>query len=171
MKNKQLYRAMLTALLMALTIVCGRFFLLPIPWTHGNINLSDASILIAAALLGPLGGGIVGGVGTAFLDLISGYAQYAPFSLLAHGLEGILAGWCYQRWGKTKLGQGKTKLGQWSSLAVGALVMVGGYFLADSFLYTWVAGFLGIGTNLLQGLAGIIVAQLILPALKARWQD
>ena len=66
---------------------------------------------------------------------------------------------------------GKTKLGQWSSLAVGALVMVGGYFLADSFLYTWVAGFLGIGTNLLQGLAGIIVAQLILPALKARWQD
>jgi len=34
-----------------------------------------------------------------------------------------------------------------------------------------VAGFLGIGTNLLQGLAGIIVAQLILPALKARWQD
>ena len=164
MKNKQLYRAMLTALLMALTIVCGRFFLLPIPWTHGNINLSDASILIAAALLGPLGGGIVGGVGTAFLDLISGYAQYAPFSLLAHGLEGILAGWCYQRWGKTKLGQ-------WSSLAVGALVMVGGYFLADSFLYTWVAGFLGIGTNLLQGLAGITVAQLILPALKARWQD
>ena len=171
MKNKQLYRAMLTALLMALTIVCGRFFLLPIPWTHGNINLSDASILIAAALLGPLGGGIVGGVGTAFLDLISGYAQYAPFSLLAHGLEGILAGWCYQRWGNTKLGQGKTTLGQWSSLAVGALVMVGGYFLADSFLYTWVAGFLGIGTNLLQGLAGIIVAQLILPALKARWQD
>lgn len=164
MKNKQLYRAMLTALLMALTIVCGRFFLLPIPWTHGNINLSDASILIAAALLGPLGGGIVGGVGTAFLDLISGYAQYAPFSLLAHGLEGLLAGWCYRHWGQTKVGR-------WLSLAVGALVMVAGYFCADSLLYAWTAGVLGIATNFLQGLAGIVVAQLILPTLSGRIKE
>ncbi|MBM6754398.1 ECF transporter S component [Lactobacillus alvi] len=162
MKSKSLYRWVFAAILLAITIVFGRFFLLPIPWTHGNINLSDASIFVASALLGPLPSGLIGGLGTAFLDLISGYTQYAPFSFVAHGLEGLLAGWLYQRFGKHRLGQ-------WVSLAVGAFVMVVGYLFADSLLYNWTAGVLGIGTNFLQGLVGVAVAQLIIPRLKDRF--
>lgn len=161
MKTNQTTRWVLLALLMALTIVCGRFFLVPIPWTHGNVNLSDASILITAALFGPVGGGLVGGLGTAFLDLISGYAQYAPFSFLAHGLEGLVAGGLFRRFGRKKWGQ-------WLAFAVGGLMMVLGYFLADSILYTWVAGALGIATNLLQAAIGIVVAVVVLPALQRR---
>lgn len=161
MNTSRTKRSVLLALLLALTIVCGRFFLLPIPWTHGNINLSDASILIAAALFGPLAGGLVGGLGAAFLDLISGYAQYAPFSFLAHGLEGLVAGWLTRHFGKTKWGQAL-------ALFLGGLVMVVDYFFADSLLYTWTAGVLGIATNLLQALAGVVVAVLVLPALKRR---
>ncbi|MFR0771269.1 MAG: ECF transporter S component [Limosilactobacillus pontis] len=41
----------------------GRFFVIPIPWTHGYINLCDAGILIAALLLGPAYGTAVGGFG------------------------------------------------------------------------------------------------------------
>lgn len=159
MKSKNLYHWVLAAILLAITIVFGRFFLLPIPWTHGNINLSDASIFVAGALLGPLPGGLIGGLGTAFLDLISGYTQYAPFSFVAHGLEGLLAGWLYQRFGKRYLGQ-------WFSLVIGALIMVVGYLFADTLLYNWTAGILGIGTNLLQGLVGVVVAQLLIPKLK-----
>ncbi len=48
-------------------------------------------------LLGPVYGRKVGGLGGLFLDLISGYTQYAPFSLIAHGLEGLLAGWLYKK--------------------------------------------------------------------------
>ena len=33
-------------------------------------------------------------------------------------------------------------------------VLVGGYFSADSLLYGWSAGILGIATNLLQGIVG-----------------
>ena len=159
MKSKNLYHWVLAAILLAITIVFGRFFLLPIPSTHGNIKLSDASIFVAGALLGPLPAGLIGRLGTAFLDLISGYTQYAPFSFVAHGLEGLLAGWLYQRFGKRYLGQ-------WFSLVIGALVMVVGYLFADTLLYNWTAGILGIGTNLLQGLVGVVVAQLLIPKLK-----
>ncbi len=147
--------------MLAISIVFGRIFIIPIPWTHGNINLCDAGILIAAMLLGPVYGLAVGGLGGLFLDLISGFTQYAPFSLLAHGLEGLIAGWLYRK-------AGNHKGAQWLALMISALVMVICYFFADSLLYTWTAGLLGIGTNLLQGIVGVIIAQLVVPAINKR---
>ncbi|MCC4466638.1 ECF transporter S component [Limosilactobacillus reuteri] len=55
----RLRRSIIAAMLLALTLVLGRFFLIPIPWTHGNINLCDAGVFIAAMLLGPGAGTIV----------------------------------------------------------------------------------------------------------------
>lgn len=159
--TQQLKRLIFAALLLAITIVFGRIFIIPIPWTHGNVNLCDAGILIAAMLLGPAYGTAVGGLGGLFLDLISGFTQYAPFSLIAHGLEGLIAGWLYKK-------AGQQKLAQWTALFVATLVMVICYFFADSMLYTWAAGFLGIGTNLLQGIVGLIIAMLIVPTLQKR---
>ncbi len=66
----RLRRSIIAAMLLALTLVLGRFFLIPIPWTHGNVNLCDAGVFIAAMLLGPGAGTIVGGFGGMFLDLI-----------------------------------------------------------------------------------------------------
>ena len=57
----RLRRSIIAAMLLALTLVLGRFFLIPIPWTHGNVNLCDAGVFIAAMLLGPGAGTIVGG--------------------------------------------------------------------------------------------------------------
>lgn len=91
------------------------------------------------------------------LDLISGYANFAPFSFLAHGLEGFLAGWLYTRTHNRFL-----------SLGVGIVVMVAVYVVANGVLYTWVAGILGIGTDLLQGIIGAVVAALVYQPLK-RW--
>ncbi|WP_295730637.1 ECF transporter S component [uncultured Limosilactobacillus sp.] len=159
--SQQLKRLILGGLLLAITVVFGRIFIIPIPWTHGNINLCDAGIFIAAMLLGPAYGTVVGGLGGMLLDLISGFTQYSIFSLIAHGLEGLVAGLIYQHFGNRKLGQ-------WLALIIGTLVMVAGYFIADSVLYTYVAGLLGIGTNLLQGIVGAIVAMLVVPAIKKR---
>ncbi|MCD7120954.1 ECF transporter S component [Limosilactobacillus agrestis] len=44
----RLRRSIVAAMLLALTLVLGRFFLIPIPWTHGNVNLCDAGVFIAA---------------------------------------------------------------------------------------------------------------------------
>jgi Predicted membrane protein len=48
------------AMLIAVTVVISRFFLIPVPMTHGNINLCDAGIFIAAILLGRTQGAVVG---------------------------------------------------------------------------------------------------------------
>lgn len=159
-QQKGLRSFIFAALLLAITVVFGRIFIIPIPWTHGNVNLCDAGIFIAAMLLGPAYGGIVGGFGGLLLDLISGFTQYAPFSLIAHGLEGIISGWLYR---KTS-----SKVGHWLALALGTVVMVAAYFVADTIMYKIAAGLLGIGTNLLQGIVGAVVAMLVVRSLKQR---
>lgn len=148
----------LSAMLLALAIVFGRLFLIPLPWTHGNVNLCDAVIFIGAMLLGPWFGGAIGGFAGLLLDFISGFGQYAPFSFIAHGLEGVIAGllvrWLPNRWGQA--------LG----LTLGTIIMVACYFLADSLLYSWSTGVLGIIPNLIQGLIGAVVAALFEKPLK-----
>lgn len=151
-------RLTFTALLTALTIIFGRFFLIPIPWTHGNVNLCDVAIFIGAMMLGPWAGGFIGGFGAMLLDLISGYAQYAPFSLISHGLEGIVAGLVF-----------KYVRGKWGRLAgvtAGTIVMVLGYFFSDSILYSWATGAAGVFPNLIQGIIGAVVAVLIASPLE-----
>lgn len=158
--TKNLQKLIFGALLLAITVVFGRLFILPVPWTHGNVNLCDAGILIAAIILGPVYGGVVGGLGGLFLDLISGFTQYAPFSFIAHGLEGLIAGYLYKK--------AKSRATKYLALAIAVIVMVICYLIADSILYTWVAGLLGIGTNILQGIIGIIVALLVVPSIQKR---
>ncbi len=46
--------------------------------------------------------------------------------------------------------------------------MVIGYFVADSVLYNIYAGYIGIGTNLIQGAVGALIAYLVTPRLKKR---
>lgn len=110
-------------------------------------------------LLGPASGAIVGGCGGLLLDLISGYAQYAIFSLIAHGLEGLVTAVLYQR--------GQSKLQRWLAPTVGAILMVVCYFFADSFMYhSWMIGLIGIGANFLQGLVGVVIAAALTPSLQ-----
>lgn len=158
MQNKRLQKTIFAALLLAITVVLGRIFLIPIPMTRGNINLCDAPILLASMLLGPISGLVVGGFGGLLLDLISGYSQYMIFSFISHGLEGFLAGWIIKRSGKKKI-----------ALLVGVVVMVIGYFFADWILSkSIITGFWSIGTNLLQGIVGAIVAWIVDKPLEKR---
>ena len=139
-KSATVRHLVFTALLTALTLIFGRFFLIPLPWTHGNINLCDVGIFI-------------GGFGAMFLDLISGFAQYAPFSFISHGLEGIVAGLVFK--------YVRGKCGRIAGVAAGTIVMVVGYFFSDAILYTWATGAAGIFPNLIQGIVGSVIALLI----------
>lgn len=91
-QHETLRRLTLSAMLIAVTVVISRLFIIPVPMTHGNINLCDAGILIAAMLLGPREGASVGAISGFLLDLLSGYGQYMFFSFIVHGLEGLVAG-------------------------------------------------------------------------------
>ncbi|GAB6092260.1 ECF transporter S component [Furfurilactobacillus curtus] len=154
----QLQKLMLTAMLVAVTVVISRLFIIPVPMTHGNINLCDAGIFIAALALGPKVGGTVGALSGFLLDLLSGYAQYMFFSLIIHGLEGFLVGYLSQRLSGT--------MARWLALGIGGVVMVAGYFLADSLLYGPAVGLVGLATNPIQAVVGGVVAWLVTPRVQ-----
>ncbi|WP_137596658.1 ECF transporter S component [Paucilactobacillus kaifaensis] len=142
-------RIITPAMFVAATVVIARFFIIPVPMTHGNINLCDTGIFMAALLFGRRDGLIVGGLSGFILDLISGYSQYMFFSLIVHGLEGFIIGW---------LGYRVSRKMQFLALLVGVVVMVGGYFISDTILYSLTPGLLGIPMNSIQGLVGAIIA-------------
>ncbi len=89
MKTKQLT---IYAMLIALTVALSLTILIPVPATNGFVTLCEAGIYTASFLYGPMGGLVVGASSGLLIDLISGYPQWAIFSLVIHGLQGYVAG-------------------------------------------------------------------------------
>lgn len=137
-KTKQLT---LLAILVAVTLVLGRFVMLPIP--NGLLTLLDAGIYFTAFYLGKKEGAIVGGLSGFLLDLLAGYPQWMLISLVAHGAQGYFAGWT----------GGKKGLG----LCLASLVMVGAYFLGALLYYGLPAALADVWGNVLQNSVGMLV--------------
>jgi len=115
----------ITAVMTAITFVMTRLVQIPTP-ARGFIHLGDAAVLFAAFAFGPWVGMVAGGLGTTLVDLTSGFAQWAPFTLVIHGLEGYLAG---------RIAAGDIKIGRLVLAAcAGGLVLVPGYFIAGVIL-------------------------------------
>ena len=139
----------ITAVMTAITYVMTRLVQIPTP-ARGFIHLGDAAVLFAAFAFGPWVGMIAGALGTALVDLTSGYAQWAIFTLVIHGLEGYLAG----RIANRSPNIGRLAL---ASLAGGA-VLVPGYFIAGAIL-SGVGGAIGeLPGNVFQILGGAILS-------------
>lgn len=138
------------AIITALTLVLGKVF--QFSMSIGFFTLLDVGIYFAAFYLGKKEGAAVGALSGFLIDLISGYPQYMLVSLVAHGLQGYLAG----------LTGKKRPLG----LVLAGLVMVGGYFIAETFFYDWQAALLTLGGNTLQNLVGLVLGYLLAQTAK-----
>ena len=82
-----------TAVMVAVVAVLTFAVQIPIPATGGYIHFGDVGVYFSAFCFGPIIGSIAGGLGCAIADIISGYASWAPLTLIAHGLQGLLAGY------------------------------------------------------------------------------
>ncbi len=80
--------AMLTALTCALSLT----FIIPVPQTKGFVTLCEAGIYISALLFGPSAGAFVGGMSGGIIDFLSGYPEWAFFSIVIHGVQGWIVG-------------------------------------------------------------------------------
>lgn len=155
---KQLSTRQMTAIAMfiALTTVATIAIQIPIPATKGYVNIGDTLLICAGLLMGKLAGGLVGGIGSALADLITGYTFYAPITLVVKGIEGFLAG----------LLREKTPLPLIACALISGIVMAIGYLLAEGFiLYNFPTALASFVPNLLQGLAGSILASILYPVL------
>lgn len=161
LSTSSLRKWVLTSLLTALVAVGTMLIQIPSPATQGYVNVGDAFVFITGAILGPLPGFVAGGIGSALADLLSGYAYYAPWTLIIKGLEGLLMGLLvYGRWrGQTNL------LRPIVGMVVSGIWMVVGYFFAGSFLYGWQASLTSIPGNIAQALVSLAICIFLLRPL------
>lgn len=158
MKKLSTQKLTLIAMFIALTTIATMVIQIPIPATKGYLNIGDTLLICAGLLLGKTVGGIVGGIGSALADLLSGYAFYAPITLVVKGLEGYLAGTLNK----------KTKFPPLVSAILAGLVMAVGYLLAEGIiLYNFPTALASFVPNILQGVAGAVLATILYPVLKS----
>ncbi|NLA78860.1 MAG: ECF transporter S component [Erysipelothrix sp.] len=159
MKNiKWLALASLLMALIALVTIVG---MVPIVW--GYLNLGDSVIMLSATLLPIHISFIIGGAASAFADVWMGYSQYAIFTLIIKGMEGLMVGYLYQRL--------SSKLRKFVPFVVGGLWIAMAYGGVDALLYQdWHVGLASFGLNSIQGFAsaliGIVFAHTITPKLR-----
>jgi len=163
-RNSTIFVSLL-AVLTALTTVTTIMFTVPFPSTQGYFNLGDAFVMLSGFLLGPVGGFIAGGVGSATADLIVA-PVYAPLTFVTKGCEGMVVGWFSSRTRK------KSRISAWDILGVilASVVMLLGYLLGEVLFlgYAWEAAMLELITiNSIQVIVGSIVTITVGPAARA----
>ncbi|MDR2070198.1 MAG: ECF transporter S component [Treponema sp.] len=121
----------LMAILIAVTAALTLAIRIPFAPTRGYISLADVGVIFAGLALGPVAGFVAGGVGTGLADAIGGYPQWMIASLIIHGLQGLAAGLIGYRAALPRMILG---------FLAGAVIMVGGYFLAAAFVFGYGIG-------------------------------
>jgi len=115
----------------ALICVLTMLIAIPIPATQGFINIGDAGVMIAGLLLGPVIGGLAGGIGSALADIFLGYTIYAPATLIIKGLEGFVIGII----ANPRKNNRKLTIRDIVAVIVGGSIMVTGYFIYEFILF------------------------------------
>ena len=91
--------------------------------TGGYTHIGDIVVFMAALLFGHKVGGLVGVLGAVVADLYTGYSRWFV-SILAHGLEGVVAG----------LARGRSLGIQVLMCVIGGFLMASTYFLINIFI-------------------------------------
>lgn len=155
MKVKELTKL---AMMVALTVTMSILFIIPIPATKGFVTLCEVGIYASALLFGPSGGLLVGALSGGLIDLISGYPEWAIFSIIIHGTQGLILGYIYQRF--------PNKKGLIFGFLLASLFMIVGYALATALLFGWPAGLASLPGNGMQNIFGIAVTVPLFQALQ-----
>ena len=119
-------------------------------------NLGDAFIFLFASLFGPIVGFISGSIGSSLADIALGWGHTAIYTFIIKGIEGLIVGLLF-----TKLRKKEFKLSYNIYLfifsLIGSLIMIGGYYVAESFMYgSKEAALISIYTNVLQASLSIV---------------
>ncbi len=112
--------AVFAALYAAVVVATGS--LLPSP-TGGFTHIGDTILYVAALLFGSRVGGLVGAVGAVAADIYIAYPRWYV-SIVAHGLQGIIAG----------SSRGRHVALQIGAMVVGGVVMALTYFVVNVFI-------------------------------------
>lgn len=142
-----------TALLAAFTCVATLAIQIPTPG-QGYVNLGDCIVNISAWILGPLFGAAAAGVGSAFADIISGYAIFAPATLIIKAAMAVISYYVFIAVSKATKKHVPARI---AGAVAAEIVMTVGYVLYETFLYgSFAVAISGAYGDLVQGLMGVV---------------
>lgn len=147
MKNRKVSLMCTTGIFTALVFVVTAY--LHIPTNNGYIHVGDGFIYLAACML-PWPYAMAVGAGGAFLaDCLTGFAIWAPGSVVIKALTALLF---------SRKGSKIINLRNLLVLLPAAVLCAGGYYLYEALLYgNFVAPLSGVFTNIIQSVASAIV--------------
>jgi uncharacterized membrane protein len=178
MRNPNLKKLIIAALLAAMTCVATMIIKIPTP-TFGYIHLGDGFVLLCGVILGPWTGALAAGIGSMFADIFSGYVSWAPATFIIKALTAGIAGFLFHHLQHTFHSAQSRYAALVAGGVVGEIIMVVGYFLYEAgiaafgnggFTGTALAAGIassatGIPFNIVQGVVGIILSVVLLPIL------
>lgn len=154
----------MAALFAAFACVATMSIRIPTPGTGGYIHPGDAVVILSGVILGPIWGFFAAGIGSALADLIGGYFIYVPITFVIKGLVALIAGAIYQK-------IGRTRKSRYAAVVLGGItdiiLVAGGYFFCESFLYGIAGAAASIPANIIQGISGLIISCVLYPILIA----
>lgn len=155
--NTNTKKLVLCALLSALTCIATMIIKIPSP-LKGYINLGDCIVLVAGWILSPVYGFLAAGIGSALADIFSGYVIYAPATFIIKGTMAVVAYFVF------KLLQGKLNkiISRIISGICAETIMILGYWVFEGLLYGFISSIVNIPANGIQGIAGIIIAVIVI---------
>ena len=141
------------AVFMAMTIALSSF---GIPVPGGHLYLCDVAICLGAILLNPLEAFIVGGVGSFLCDMLF-YPAPMFVSLATHGLQAVVISLISHKTLKDR-----PQLASGIGVTVGAVIMVIGYTLGKTFVYsTFEYAMIKLPYEIAQGAIGAILGMVL----------
>ena len=155
--NPKVVKLTTTAMMAAVIFVITYLIRIPMPIASGGyINLGDAAVYVAAALLGGPAGMIAAAIGSALADLSAGYVFYILPTAIVKGLMGFVCG---------KLMEKDTFVRFLIASLIGGAIMVGGYAAFETALFNVNQALAAIPFNLIQWAAGVAAAAAFYPAV------
>ena len=165
MKKSTTKRIVMNGLMIALVFLATYLTRIPTPLPGGYFNLGDTMIMAAAIVLGRNTGLIAGAFGSCLADMASGSFIFAPFTFVIKGLEGYLTGLAAVSDTSSRT---IPVLKYVLAVTVGAVVMVGCYFISETFILGYFDKTFGLAAavtefpaNLVQGGIGAVAGYII----------
>lgn len=156
MQGTSLRRITHLALVASVVLVATMFLKVPTP--TGYIHLGDGVIYAAALAFGPSFAAISGGIGSSLADILGGYFNWWPWTLVIKAVAG---------WTIGKIGYGHPRSRQLLGMLAGAVWTVFGYAVGSSLMYSPKAAIGESLGNLVQVGSGVVIGLVLGPVLKA----
>ncbi|RHW37522.1 ECF transporter S component [Lysinibacillus yapensis] len=155
--RQRTFDLIITAMLVALVFVSTVFLNIKLPITAngGLVHLGTAMLFIASILFGPKKGALAGAIGMGLFDLVGGWMIWAPITIAARGLQGLIVGQI--AWAKGR--NGNSMALNVIGMVVSIPFMIAVYYIGEGILYgNWIAPLASIPGDLVQNILGIIIA-------------